>query len=69
MEYKKLNIPLRERLTFLFTGLLAKKYLTGISNTQSKQEEQTDINNIEEVNTDLSIPFFDLDNSDTKSNL
>jgi len=78
MDYKKLNAPLKERIVFLFTGLLSVKYIipdiTDISATQYKQEEKTNINNKERDRADnsnlkLNIPFFDLDNSETKSNL
>lgn len=73
MEYTKLNSTLRERIVFLFTGLLPSKYIsenkTTTISSQPKQEENVVINNIEENNIKMDIPFFDLDNSETKSNL
>jgi hypothetical protein len=74
MEYKKIDISLKDRFVLLFTGLIPKKYIeTGKPNitfSQTKQEEKTDINNIEDNTMKMdSIPFFDLDQSDTKSNL
>ncbi len=71
MEYKKIDMGFKERLVFLFTGIIPVKYLVSgkpnITFSQSEQEGQTDINNIEENMVD--IPFFDLDTSETKSNL
>ncbi len=73
MEYKKIDMGFKERLVFLFTGLIPVKYLTSgkpnLTFSQSKQEDDTDISNIEENNIKVDIPFFDLDNSKTKSNL
>ncbi len=74
MKYKKLDIPFWERLTFLFTGLLSVRHLHSnkrvITSIPREQEAKIDINNIEEgEDPELNIPFFDLDNSETKSNL
>ena len=73
MEYKKIDMGFKERLVFLFTGLIPVKYLTSgkpnITFSQTKQEEKNDISNIEETDGKLDIPFFDLDDSKTKSNL
>lgn len=72
MEYKKLDIPFWERLTFLFTSLISKKYLEDkteyISTPHIKQEENPNINNKEEK-IKMDIPFFELDSTETKSNL
>ena len=73
MEYKKLQVPFMERLTFLFTGLLQTKHLIeergNVWHSTPQQEQKTNINNIEDKDMKMDIPFFDLDNSDTKSNL
>lgn len=74
MGYKKLNISFKEKIVFLFTGLLDKKHLIGhkpnITFQQEEQEKKNDINNIEECTNDkIDIPFFELDSSKTKSNL
>jgi hypothetical protein len=84
MKYTKLEATLKERLVFLFTGLLCNKLyekwkcVLEPNNTNKAvliesqstplQEEKSNINNIEEETID-NIPFFDLDNSETKSNL
>ena len=73
MEYKKLDIPFTERLTFLFTGLLSTRHLhcnkPVLSSIPSVKEEKVIINNIEEEELKMDIPFFDLDKTETKSNL
>ena len=78
MEYKKINASFKERLMFLFTDLLPKKYVTeiyeSISVHQGYKEPKFDINTKEEIKEDspdvkMDIPFFDLDKSETKSNL
>lgn len=72
-EYTKLPVSLRERLLFLFTGLIKRSHI--ISKTvkievDRHQEDKTvgpDLTNTPEKIED--IPFFDLDKSETKSNL
>lgn len=85
MGYTKLEATLKERLVFLFTGILNNKLYekwscilepnnTGKamiieSKTTPLQDNKDSINNIEETELKMDIPFFDLEDSDTKSNL
>ena len=73
MEYTKLKIPFMERLTFLFTGLLPTKHLyiePALTRFVSQlKEERNGINNIEENELKVDIPFFELDSTETTSNL
>lgn len=75
MNYKKLDVSFKDRLIFLFTGLLNEKYIpqNEIIKTVTIDSQSSIINNIEEnfavKEEKLDIPFFDLDTTKVKSNL
>lgn len=71
IEYVKLRITLKERFLFLFTGLIRRNYIISkriesVAQGQTEIVASEDTEIIEKIET---IPFFDLDKSDTKSNL
>jgi hypothetical protein len=73
MDYVKLDITIKERLLFLFTGLIKKEYVinnvieTKVTNTPTP--EKVLITKSDEPDFEVSIPFFEFDNEKTKSNL
>ena len=70
-EYVKLHTTLKDRILFLFTGLIKKNLI--ISNTVNHKVIVSDKDEVVIQSDDGEpidkIPFFELDNSDTKSNL
>jgi len=75
MDYKKIKVPFKDRLLFLFTGIINEKYLNiqKINSFSLPTENRSIINNIKEVDieaeTKVDIPFFEFDVNKTKSNL
>jgi len=73
-EYVKLYISFKERVLFLFTGLIKKDHI--ISKTvepKGSGATETDIQNVQENDDDtpfkVDIPFFELEEGKTKGNL
>lgn len=75
-EYIKIKCTIKERLLFLFTGIIKKSKL--INNMQDKSQNVSDINHFDKMDNKeivdsipdkLDIPFFELDNTNVQSNL
>jgi hypothetical protein len=70
-EYVKLYPTLKDKLLFLVSGLIKKEYIvTEVreykSDVKELKPEGPENTTVEEK---FNIPFFDLENSETKSNL
>ena len=72
-EYIKVSVSLKERLLFLFTGLIHKKYVISISKKSERvittNESKSVVIDEEKDDFRVDIPFFELDDKETKSNL
>ena len=76
MDYKKINMPFKKRLLFLFTNIIEKSYLINTIDTKTVFNE---IENVGKVTKKVEEPkplewpteslFFNEDNTNIKSNL
>ena len=74
-EYVKVKCALKQRILFLFTGLLNKKYLintnTNIVNIKEDvvTKDGVNVHLVDAIPDKIDIPFFELNQSDVQSNL
>ncbi len=74
-EYVKVECAFKQRILFLFTGLLNKKYLINTNtNTVNVKDDViskdgVNVHLVDAIPDKIDIPFFELDNNSIQSNL
>jgi len=72
-EYVKINCTLKDKLLFLFTGIIKReKLINNIQETVNKETvKDVSLNKefVDSIPDKLDIPFFELNNTNVQSNL